>query len=454
MATITRMIAQSHSHPDIMTRTRLFANTNTNTTSADTSHGPNSTDNTLSGLGHHSRSISQPYTSRDDYEDYIYQNDSQSGTDPDSLPLRDISNRSLANNKSSQHEIAYLQPPQFPNLNHKASDISSTGTPDSLLDFYGQESGGIGDMTYTNLQPVQSIENDQERWIHRDKLAQIESKELQAAGFVVPGQRTKLAKEQRKNVDYDPATTSIHTRRNESHQPPHLDPHTNSSSAEDNSDEGDRPVEEIAVLPHDGSISKGSSRIPLSKNSRLPIPLDYISRDTPVPRRKSNGWNGEEDSIAYPRTRDRSRSTTRMTAESITTDESSLPKQVKQPSPSRKADIRSVTSPSTRKPSQSTTKKRAGSGARDLTRPNNVSRDVTPSVSTSTSSASNKRPEGDPPWLATMYKPDPRLPPDQQMLPTVAKRLQQEAWEKEGKFGNAYDSSFRPMNNDSPSTLR
>lgn len=35
------------------------------------------------------------------------------------------------------------------------------------------------------------------------------------------------------------------------------------------------------------------------------------------------------------------------------------------------------------------------------------------------------RPEGEPPWLATMYKPDPRLPPDQQLLPTHAKRMQQ-----------------------------
>lgn len=56
-----------------------------------------------------------------------------------------------------------------------------------------------------------------------------------------------------------------------------------------------------------------------------------------------------------------------------------------------------------------------------------------------------KGPEGDPPWLASMYKPDPRLPPDQQLLPTVAKRLQQEQWEKEGKFGNTYDREFRPL---------
>src|SRR6201999_1549016 len=48
--------------------------------------------------------------------------------------------------------------------------------------------------------------------------------------------------------------------------------------------------------------------------------------------------------------------------------------------------------------------------------------------------SSNKRPEGDPPWLSSIYSPDPKLPPEQQLLPTVAKRLQQEQWEREGKY--------------------
>jgi len=47
--------------------------------------------------------------------------------------------------------------------------------------------------------------------------------------------------------------------------------------------------------------------------------------------------------------------------------------------------------------------------------------------------------------MVSAYKPDPRLPPDQQLLPTVAKRLQQEKWEREGKFGNIYDREFRPL---------
>lgn len=48
--------------------------------------------------------------------------------------------------------------------------------------------------------------------------------------------------------------------------------------------------------------------------------------------------------------------------------------------------------------------------------------------------------------MMNAYRPDPRLPPDQQLLPTVARRLQQEKWEKEGKFGNVLDKEFRPLN--------
>jgi hypothetical protein len=44
-----------------------------------------------------------------------------------------------------------------------------------------------------------------------------------------------------------------------------------------------------------------------------------------------------------------------------------------------------------------------------------------------------------------MYKPDPRLPPDQQMLPTHAKKMQQEMWAKEGKMPTAYDRDFAPV---------
>lgn len=51
--------------------------------------------------------------------------------------------------------------------------------------------------------------------------------------------------------------------------------------------------------------------------------------------------------------------------------------------------------------------------------------------------------------MVDSYRPDPRLPPDQQIIPTVAKRLMQEKWEQEGKFGDAYDKDFRPLNDNS-----
>jgi hypothetical protein len=75
---------------------------------------------------------------------------------------------------------------------------------------------------------------------------------------------------------------------------------------------------------------------------------------------------------------------------------------------------------------------------------NNTQRPTTRGNESRPTTAAN-RPEGDPPWLATMYKPDPRLPPDQQMLPTLAKKMQQEQWEKEGRTPNTYDRNFAPL---------
>lgn len=51
--------------------------------------------------------------------------------------------------------------------------------------------------------------------------------------------------------------------------------------------------------------------------------------------------------------------------------------------------------------------------------------------------------------MVNSYNPDPRLPPEKQLIPTVAKRLQQEKWEQEGTFGTAYDKDFRPLNDSS-----
>lgn len=52
------------------------------------------------------------------------------------------------------------------------------------------------------------------------------------------------------------------------------------------------------------------------------------------------------------------------------------------------------------------------------------------------------RPEGDAPWLAEMYKPDPRLPQEEQIIPTHAKRL---AREKVEMYDMAPLSSRQPQ---------
>jgi len=44
-----------------------------------------------------------------------------------------------------------------------------------------------------------------------------------------------------------------------------------------------------------------------------------------------------------------------------------------------------------------------------------------------------------------MYKPDPRLPPDQQIIPTHARQMMQQQWEKEGKTPTTYDREFAPL---------
>lgn len=288
------------------------------------------------------------------------------------------------------------------------------------------------------------------RWIHRDKLAQIESQELQAAGILLPRARGRAqSKSSRRERSRDQQSSGVRSEQSGQHQKRQRIGSLPSAEIEgvenqENAGWDLRTPEEAAYDTYDGhrefsSGQKGMSRIPLSKTSPLPIPLDYLERPTPIQRSRSNGWSGEEEAISYPKSRTRSESTPAL--EDIGT-----------PTPVRRAapdTSPKKTGPTPRKGSVS--KARAASGqTRPKTRSGSKDTPTSrpPTRSGELGNTSVKRPEGDPPWLATMYKPDPRLPPDQQLLPTVAKRLQQEQWEKEGKFGNAYDREFRPLNDE------
>ena len=297
------------------------------------------------------------------------------------------------------------------------------------------------------------LDDDDSKWIHRDKLAQIESQELQAAGFILPKPRSH-SKVRRDNRHHEQAGAHQRPRNGSTSEPSATSQSRSDSVAADQAAAAADPdtpswdlrlPDEIAEEEHLGfcvasGLSKGGTRIPVAKLSPAPIPVDYLERPTPVSRKSTNdGVSGEVDAISYPKTRPRSAST-------------------KQPegSPAAQAAKRSVTDGSPKKASTAnrklSTSRSASSGQRPKTRsgPNkdSTSRPSTRSGDLAAGSNSSKQPEGNPPWLVNAYRPDPRLPPDQQLLPTVARRLQQEKWEKEGKFGNVLDKEFRPLNDE------
>lgn len=298
---------------------------------------------------------------------------------------------------------------------------------------------------------------DDSKWIHRDKLAKIESEELQAAGIFVP--RSRAPSKQRRersqsrlgrggdSIDMSNSRpTDVGNARpaDVSHARPRKDSATFEqlavAAAEPTTPLWDlRTPEEIAeeeAHAYFASNGKGGSRIPVAKTSPAPIPADYLERGAPAARKLNE--NPEGDMISYPKPRSRSASL-------------SVNDQASTATGSRTAAKRVVTDTSPKKNTPrktSTASKNSLSTGRPKTRsgPMKDAPGTRPSTRAGEISAASRQPEGDPPWMLNSYKPDPRLPPDQQLLPTVARRLQQEKWEREGKFGDVYDKEFRPLN--------
>ncbi len=347
----------------------------------------------------------------------------------------------------------YLAPARINALNRKDSSISETGSaPDSLLDLYGPNRSGISSFDYGERKrsngDVYGDDEDPEhsRWIHRDKLARIESQELQAAGRIL--RRSRAPSKSSRTRDPSKEGTAL---KNEPWQRLESFPTEEEETPESNTWDLRLPgeaAEDPGDIYRDIAGVKGVSRIPVCKTSPLPIPIEHLERDTPIRRKQSGAWPGEDDSISYPKTRSRSQSI------KASDDSAATPAPAKRPgneaSPTKKASARKGSVQgvrSTSAPQRPKTKSGPVPGPglnRDTAsaqRPPTRSGEIGQSNST-------KRPEGDPPWISSMYKPDPRLPPEQQLLPTVAKRLQQEQWEREGKFGNTYDTSFRPLNDE------
>ncbi|KAH0537784.1 hypothetical protein FGG08_005466 [Glutinoglossum americanum] len=374
----------------------------------------------------------------------------------------------------------HLQPQRLNALGRKDSNISGVGSEaDSVLDMYASPNrSGVGSIDYGDRKRangdvyyVDDEDPEKSRWIHRDKLARIESQELQEAGIHIgresragirPSGKKDWAREHQSNGVYgvEPGNQVYPSREDlrqkiaspflgeDGDEPISFDLRHPDEAAQDPDEENRAELQHTPIRQPGQKPSY--SRIPVSKASPIPIPQDYIERHAPLQRTPGNPGNGfDDDGIAYNRTRSRSHSG----GSQVLLDDGEDPN-IASKSRSRNSP---QGSPSKTKPATKGTsggrKPSASRGTAGQQRPRTRSAQHKESTSPRPGTRSgetppgsgNKRPEGDPPWLSSIYSPDPKLPPEQQLLPTVAKRLQQEQWEREGKYASEYDREFQPL---------
>lgn len=324
--------------------------------------------------------------------------------------------------------------------------------------------------------PQTPVEDDY--WIHRDKLAEIESRELEQAGFTVPrvSRSTSKLKESEQDVENIEPPADEEVNYAEHNGTGYYDVHEDKRQRLDSPTGAEQPVYGQREEPHDWDLRMpaetaterrhedqhqqhvlrpSTSKIPLAKISPAPVPNTYVERDSPAPRsRTSSGayaLNGE--GIAF---KGHHRARSGSVGSQVLLDD--YPNGGGGRTPSRPGTAEAASPQGSPAKAKSPTKAAPMSAARNVSgaraastarsRDTSAQRNVSsprPGTSSGLKRPTTARPEGEAPWIATMFKPDPRLPPDQQMLPTHAKRMAQEQWEKEGKPSQMYDRDFRPL---------
>ena len=199
-------------------------------------------------------------------------------------------------------------------------------------------------------------------------------------------------------------------------------------------------------------VSKNStSRIPVSKSSPATASSGIAGGESPASRSRplSGIWNGttNDNSLAQSKARRRSQSVGSQNILDRSKERTNTSyRTFSNPSSnqSHSGSGTTIRTTSVRKAAPP----RVVIGSKQQSSPTNTSlQDNTrrPATSAGRLTSGHQRPEGDPPWLASMYKPDPRLPPEQQMLPTHAKRMAQEQSVKEGKDGFSFDKESKAI---------
>lgn len=354
------------------------------------------------------------------------------------------------------HESPYLasnRGRREPSLNRHGSEAGS------MRDAFGHETASRKETEEANDgESYLDGKTNQEKWIHRDKLAKIESEELHQAAILFQRRmrgESKSSSGRGRSHDAHPANgTGTATSPATEYSEPwpkvkeESGKHVNDNVEDDEREHWDlRRPEEIAaddaaasIYSHP-SLGKSASRIPVSTASPVPISA-ALGRDSRSSR--SRAATDEEDRSSRSR---RASEPINIEQDGSTPSPESRPGSrgfSSTPNTLGKKTVKPTTGSTNRKTSAPPTNRKASTPRSRAVSGNNIQRPTTRGGEPRPPTAVN-RPEGDPPWLATMYKPDPRLPPDQQMIPTVAKRIMQEQWEKEGRTPNTYDRNFEPL---------
>ncbi|KAK0652015.1 hypothetical protein B0T16DRAFT_426648 [Cercophora newfieldiana] len=380
------------------------------------------------------------------------------GVDP--VPRKYSNGESASDMKSRSTEPNSFQPHQH--KDPRPRGVKENGSPaDSPADLYeggarNERAKGPPRKTAEEMYGGDSVYDDENsKWIHRDKLALIESAELQAAGIFLPKPRDRdrdsVRSKSQNRAKRDPGL-------DQGSEPPRAvsGPEQTSARSRKNSaaTTGDPKTPDAASnpgwdlrLPEEIEEEGDGYWVSVSP---VPIPNEQLERDKLLVRKRDSS-PGEEDAITYPKTRARSGSTGNALAKTPTNGTLSqpAPQPSKPVSPKKGTPAAGARKPSGAKPNGAVGRpKTRGGPSKDSTSSGGGTRPSTRSGERELSIGSSKQMEGDPPWMVSAYRPDPRLPPDQQLLPTVAKRLQQEKWIREGKFGNVYDKEFRPLSDE------
>lgn len=333
----------------------------------------------------------------------------------------------------------------------------------------------------TPLKQSKPVEEPDEGWIHRDKLREIEIQEMEQAGMRVRqprrsgstgprasqrstsrsmsrnGLRRPMSREQLGDSPDDDAGFGEFKRKRVSTIPAADASEEQEAEYEHQNDSELRTLEEL-VAPQPGyrqhSGRPSTSRIPVSKVSPLPVPNAMVDRDSPLPRSRhgSQNWSGTWDDLQYSR---KARSGSVGSQVLLDDDGYRTPSRPQSSHVRASAEDRngySHSPPKARVPNKDapTSGARKTSGPRPPTANANKPRvrsgttgGIRPPSSSGPKNPIN-RPEGEAPWLANMYKPDPRLPPEEQMLPTHAKRLAQEQGLANAKSGAEMEDGAYP----------